>query len=382
MDFALTEEQQLLKRTIREFALAEIAPGAAERDESARFPEELVPKMAGLGLFGIMVAEDYGGAGYDTLSAAIVIEELARVDAAVALSVSAHNALCAAHIAARGSEAQKRKFLVPLARGEKLGGWGLTEPGSGSDAAALQSRATACEDGWRISGEKQFVTNGSRADIYVVMASTDPARGKSGISAFIVERGAEGLVAGPAMKKLGVRASDTASLHFDGVRVAKENLLGELHEGFKDALRILAGARIGMAALAVGIAQGALDEAVRYAKARQQFGKPIAEFEAVQWMLADTATEIEAARLLVYRAARLKDLGRPFRQAASEAKLYAAEVAVRAASKAVQIHGGYGYIKGSPVERCFRDAKICEIGEGTSEVQRMVIAKELLRQTQ
>ena len=380
MDFALSEEQKVLKHTVREFAEAEIAPGASERDENARFPQELLPKMAELGLFGIMIPEEYGGSGYDTVGAAIIIEELARVDAAVALSVGAHNSLCAAHINAIGNEEQKRKFLLPLARGEKLGAWALTEPGSGSDAGALRSHAVSRDDAWVINGEKQFITHGSTAGIYVIMASTDSSQSNKGISAFIVEQGTDGLAFGKAMNKLGVRASDTASLYLDNLRVPKENLLGELNEAFRAALIVLAGARIGMAALAVGIAQGALDESIRYGKERKQFGKAIAEFEAIQWMLSDMATEIEAARLLVYRAARLKDLGQPHRRAASQAKLYASEVAVRAASKAVQIHGGYGYIKDSPVERYFRDAKICEIGEGTSEVQRMVIAGDLLRE--
>jgi alkylation response protein AidB-like acyl-CoA dehydrogenase len=380
MDFTLTDEQQILQHTIREFADAEIAPGALERDENARFPEELLPKMAGLGLFGIMVPEEYGGSGYDSVSGAIVIEEVARVDAAVALIVGAHNSLCAGHILAFGNGEQKRKFLTPLARGEKLGAWALTEPGSGSDAGTLRSHAVLDEDFWLINGEKQFITQGSTAGTYVIMASTDPSQGSKGISAFIVERGTEGLVVGKIMNKLGVRASDTAALYLDNLRVPKENLLGKLNAAFKDALSVLAGARIGMAALAVGIAQGALDESIRYAKQRKQFSKPIAAFEAIQWMLSDMATEIEAARLLVYRAARLKDLGQPFRRAASQAKLYAAELAVRAASKAVQIHGGYGYVKEGPVERYFRDAKICEIGEGTSEVQRMVVARELLRE--
>ena len=378
MDFKLTEEQVILKRTLREFAESQVAPGASERDENARFPSELIPRMAQLGLFGIMVPEQYGGSGYDTVSAAIVIEELARVDAATALIVAAHNALCAGHILAFGSEEQKKSFLVPLARGEKLGAWGLTEPGSGSDAGSLRSHAIAEGDSWVISGEKQFITNGSTAGTYVIMASIDLTQGSKAVSAFIVERGTKGLSVGKVENKLGVRASDTAALHMEDLKVPKENLLGKLSEGFKNALTLLAGARIGMAALALGITQGALDESVKYAKRRKQFGKRIAEFEAIQWMLSDVATEIAAARLLVHRAARLKDSGQPFRRAASQAKLFASELAARATSKAVQIHGGYGYVKDSPVERYFRDAKICEIGEGTSEVQRMVIAKELL----
>ena len=379
MNFDLTEEQKLLKHTIRDFAEAQIAPGAAARDEAARFPTELIPKMAELGLFGIMIPQEYGGAGLDTVSAAIIVEEIARVDAAVALIVASHNSLCAAHILNFGSEMQKQRYLPSLARGEKLGAWALTEPGSGSDAAALRTRATLEGEHWVLAGEKQFTTQGSTAGVYVIMASTDPSQGKKGISAFIVERGTAGLRVGKVENKLGVRASDTAAVQLEAVRVPKQNLLGELHGGISDVLKVLQGGRVGIGAMAVGIAQGALEESTKYARMRKQFGKPIAEFEAIQWMLADMATEIEAARLLVYRAARLKDTGMPFLKAASEAKLYAAETTMRAATKAIQIHGGYGYIKDYPVERYFRDAKICEIGEGTSEIQRMVIAKELLR---
>lgn len=379
MNFDPTDEQKLLRETIRDFAETQIAPGAAERDEAARFPTELIPRMAELGLFGLVIPQEYGGAGLDALSAAIIIEELARVDAAVALIVASHNSLCAAHIFSFGSETQKQSYLSPLARGEKLGAWALTEPGSGSDAAALKTRAIQEGEDWVLNGEKQFITQGSTAGLYVIMASTDPSQGKRGISAFIVERETAGLRIGRVENKLGVRASDTAGLQLESVRVPKENLLGRRNGGFYDVLKILQGGRIGIGAMAVGIAQGALEQSIRYASMRKQFGQPIAEFEAIQWMLADMATEIDAARLLVYRAAHLKDSGKPFSKAASEAKLYAAEAATRAAAKAIQIHGGYGYIKDYPVERYFRDAKICEIGEGTSEIQRMVIAKELLR---
>jgi alkylation response protein AidB-like acyl-CoA dehydrogenase len=379
MDLELSEDQELLRRTTREFADGEIAPGAAERDEAARFPSELIPKLAEQGLLGIMVPEAYGGAGYDSLSAAIILEEVARADAAVALLVGSHNSLCSGHILAVGTEAQKQKYLRPLASGEKLGAWALTEPGSGSDAGAMRTRAVLEGDVWIIRGDKQFITQGSTAGTYVIMASTDPSQGTRGISAFVVDRGTPGLVVGKLEKKLGVRASDTAALHFDDLRVPRANLLGKLNEGFKDVLGVLAAARIGMAALAVGIAQAALDEALKYAKRRRQFGKPILEYEAIQWMLADMATEIYAARLLAWNAATLRDQGHAFLRLASEAKLYSSEVAVRATSKAIQIHGGYGYLKDSPVERFYRDAKLCEIGEGTSEVQRMVIARELFR---
>ncbi len=378
MDFELTEEHSVLKKTLRDFAQAEIAPGAAERDEKKQFPHELIPKMAQLGLFGIMIPEEYGGAGLDALSIAITIEEIARVDGAMALIVASHNSLCAQHLFSSGSEKQKRRHLVPLARGEKLGAWALTEPGSGSDAGSLESRAKLDGDQWVINGEKLFITQGSTAGTYVIMASTDPSRGKKGISAFIVEAGTPGLGVGRVENKLGVRASDTAALHFENLRVPRENLLGEINNAFKDVLKILDGGRIGLGAMAVGLARGALEESVRYAKQRCQFGRSIADFEAIQWKLADMATEVDAARLLVHRAALLRDTGRPFKQAVSEAKLFASEVAMRATTQAIQIHGGSGFMKDYPVERYFRDAKICEIGEGTSEIQRIVIAKELL----
>ena len=379
MDFELTEEHSVLKKALRDFAQAEIAPGAAERDEKKQFPHELIPKMAQLGLFGIMIPEEYGGAGLDALSIAITIEEIARVDGAMALIVASHNSLCAQHIFSSGSEKQKRRHLVPLARGEKLGAWALTEPGSGSDAGSLESRAKLDGDQWVINGEKLFTTQGSTAGTYVIMASTDPSRGKKGISAFIVEAGTPGLGVGRVENKLGVRASDTAALHLENLRVPRENLLGEINDAFKDVLKILDGGRIGLGAMAVGLARGALEESVRYAKQRCQFGRSIADFEAIQWKLADMATEVDAARLLVHRAALLRDTGRPFKQAVSEAKLFASEVAMRATTQAIQIHGGSGFMKDYPVERYFRDAKICEIGEGTSEIQRIVIAKELLK---
>jgi butyryl-CoA dehydrogenase len=379
MNFDLTEEQTLLRQTIRDFVETQIVPGAAERDDAARFPRELIPKMAELGLFGLMIPQEYGGAGLDAVSAAVIIEELARGDAAIALIIASHNSLCAAHILSFGSELQKQRYLPPLAHGEKLGAWALTEPGSGSDAAALKTRATQEGEDWVLNGEKQFITQGSTAGLYVIMASTDPSQGKKGISAFIVERGTAGLRIGKVENKLGVRASDTAGLQLEAMHVPKENLLGQLNGSFFEVLKVLQGGRIGIGAMAVGIAQAALEESIRYAGVRKQFDQPIAEFEAIQWMLADMATEIDAARLLVYRAAQLKDAGRPFLKAAAEAKLYAAETAMRASTKAIQIHGGYGYIKDFPVERYFRDAKICEIGEGTSEIQRLVIAKELLR---
>lgn len=378
MHFDLSEEQKLLRQTVADFAASEIQPGAAARDQAARFPAELIPAMAALGLMGIQIPQEYGGAALDSVSGAIVIEELARVDAAVALTVASHNSLCSGHILMFGSEEQKKRYLPDLAGGKKLGAWALTEAASGSDAAALQCRASADGDGWVLTGQKQFTTQGSVADLYVIMACTEPSRGKEGISAFLVERGTTGITPGRVEQKLGVRASDTAALHIDAARIAKDGLIGKLNGGFDNALQVLQAGRIGIGAMAVGIARGALEESLRYARERKQFGKPIGEFEAIGWMLADMASEIEAARLLVHRAARLKDTARPFGKAASQAKLYASETAMRATTKAIQIHGGYGYLKDYPVERYFRDAKLCEIGEGTSEVQRLIIARELL----
>ncbi len=366
---------------MHDFAQAEIAPGASERDETAQFPHQLIPKMADLGLFGVMIPESYGGAGLDPMSFAIIIEEIARVDASVALLLASHNSLCAGHILAAGNEEQKRAYLPRLGRGEKLGAWALTEPGGGSDAASLKTRAVRRGDDWILNGDKLFITQGSVAGTYVVMASTEPEHGAKGISAFIVERESVGLHIVRVENKLGVRSSDTAQLRLEEIRVPKENLLGELNNGYRDTLRVLDGGRIGIGAMAVGIARAALEESLRYAKERRQFGKPIAEFEAIQWKLADMATEIDAARLLVYRAAELRQKGLPFKRLASEAKLFASEVATRATSQAIQIHGGAGYMKDSPVERYFRDAKLCEIGEGTSEIQRIIIAKELLQKS-
>jgi alkylation response protein AidB-like acyl-CoA dehydrogenase len=380
MNFDLSEQHKLLKQTMREFAEREIAPGARERDESARFPHELVPKMAELGLFGVMVPETYGGAGLDALSFAIVIEEIACVDAAVALMLASHNSLCAGHILGFGSQEQKRTYLISLASGRQLGAWALTEPEAGSGAKFLKSRAVPQDGDWVLNGEKIFITQGSVAGIYVVMAATEPGCGADGISAFIVERGRSGLAVGRVENKLGVRASDTAQLRFENVRVPAENLLGELNSGYRDALAVLDGGRIGIGALAVGIARAALEQSLHYAKQRRQSGQALVEFEAIQWKLADMATEIDGARLLVYRAGELKQKGLPFKRMASQAKLFSSEVAARATTQAIQIHGGAGYMKDLPVERYFRDAKLCEIGEGTSEIQRLIIAKELLRQ--
>ncbi|HYB74855.1 MAG TPA: acyl-CoA dehydrogenase [Candidatus Sulfotelmatobacter sp.] len=378
MDFELTEGQRAIQRMVREFAEREVRPAAAEYDERSQFPWELVRKMGPLGVLGMVVPEAYGGAGMDTVSYALAMEEIARHDGALALTVASHNSLCQGHLLIAGSEEQKRKYLPPLARGELMGAWGLTEPGSGSDAAAMRTTAAIQGNHWVLNGSKSFITQGSVAQTYVVLAVTDASRATHGISAFIVERGTPGFRPGRPEHKLGLRASDTAQLFFEDARIPRENLLGELHHGFMDTLKVLDGGRISIAAMAVGLARGALEESLRYAGERRQFGRPIAQFQAIQWKLADMATEIDAARLLTLQAAALKDRGRPSTRASAMAKLFAAEVGMRACAQAVQIHGGYGYLRDFPVERYFRDVKLCEIGEGTSEVQRLVIARQLL----
>ena len=378
MDFELTEAQRAVRDMVREFAEREIRPAAARYDELSEFPWDLVRKMGPLGLLGMVVPEAYGGAGMDTVSYALAMEEIARHDGALALTVASHNSLCQGHILVAGSEEQKRKYLPPLARGEVMGAWGLTEPGSGSDAAGLRTTAVLQGDHWILNGSKNFITQGSVAQTSVVMASTDPSRGTHGVSAFLVERGTPGFRPGRPEHKLGLRASDTAQLFFEDARVPKENLLGEINHGFLDTLKVLDGGRISIAAMAVGLARGALEESLRYAKERHQFGQPIAAFQAIQWKLADMATEIDAARLLTLKAAALKDRGRPTTKESAMAKLFASEVGMRACTQAVQIHGGYGYLRDFPVERYFRDVKLCEIGEGTSEIQRLVIARQIL----
>ncbi|WP_298269028.1 acyl-CoA dehydrogenase family protein [Geobacter sp.] len=379
MGLDLTEEQRALRQSVGAFALKELRPGAARRDETGEFPAEAFRRMAEQGLTGLLFPPEYGGKGEGTLAYALAVEELARVDASVAITLMAHN-LCATHIFSAGTEEQKRAFLVPLARGERLGAWALTEPGAGSDAGAIGTTALPEGNGWRLAGNKIFITNGSRADILVVMASTAPARGPKGISAFIVPGDAPGLRKGKNLDKLGFRSSDTVALTLEDVRVPAENLLGELNGGYRGAMEVLTGGRIGMGAMAVGIARGCLEESLAYARRRRAFDHPIADFQAIRCMLADMATEIDAARLLVHRAARLRDAGRRYVREAAMAKLYASETAVRASLKAVQIHGGYGYTRAFPVERYLREAKLCEIGEGTSEIQRLVIARELLKE--
>jgi hypothetical protein len=378
VNFALTPEQQEVRALARDFAEREVAPVIRHFDEVQEFPHEIMAKLAGTGLLGALVPEEYGGAGLDYVSYALAVEELNRVDASVGITMWAHNSLCTNHIALFGSPAQKAAYLPRLACGAALGAWGLTEPGSGSDAAAMRSRAVPEGDHFVLNGSKAFITNAGVAEITVVMAVTDPARGNKGISAFILERGTPGFTVGRPYRKLGLHASNTAELHLDNVRVPATALCGQRDLGFVNTMQVLEGGRIAMAAMAVGIAQGALDEALKYMKQRSAFGKTLAEFNGLQGMIADIGTEVEAARLLTLRAAVLKDRGRPAKIAASMAKVFASEVAMKAATKALQIHGGAGYITEFPIERIFRDAKLTEIGEGTSEVQRMVIARDIL----
>jgi butyryl-CoA dehydrogenase len=378
MDFELAEEQQMVRETTRAFVEREVKPVASRLDREAIYPSELVKRLSELGLMGILVPQEFGGSGMDLLSCVVAMEEISKAWASLAVAMSVQNSLVCAPIARFGSAAQKKKYLPSLARGERLGCYALTEPGSGSDAGSIQTRAKRVDDDFVLNGNKIFTTNGNRADLAIVYAVTDPAKGKKGISAFIVEKNSPGFVVGKLEDKLGLRSSDTASLLFEDCRVPGENLLGTEGEGFTIALATLDGGRIGIAAQALGIAQGCLEESVAYAQQRRQFGRAIAEFEAIQWMLADMATEIDAARLLTYRAAWLAEQGRTFTKEAAMAKLFASEAANRAAYKAIQIFGGYGYTKEFAVERFFRDARITTIYEGTSEIQRLVIARRLI----
>jgi alkylation response protein AidB-like acyl-CoA dehydrogenase len=378
MDFRTTDEQEFLRRTVREFAEREILPRAREWDRTQHFPAEVVPSLASLGLMGVQLPEQYGGAGMSAIDYCICIEELARVDAAVALGVVAHNGLCAAHIFMFGSEDQKQRYLAPLAGGTKIGAWGLTESTSGSDAAGMRTTASRTDSGWTLNGAKTFTTHGGVGDVVVVMAVTNREARAKGISAFIVDRGTPGLRSGRKEDKLGMRASDTTEVLLEDCRVASGQLLGREGFGFANSMQVLDAGRIGIAALAVGLAQGAYEAALRYAKERRAFGKAIGEFQAIRWKLADNATRIEAARLLTYRAAYLKDRKRRTTLESAMAKLYASEIAVKAADDCVQIHGGYGFVKDYPAEKFFRDVKLTTIGEGTSEIQRLVIARQLL----
>ena len=381
MDFRSTADQELLRRSVREFAEAEIRPHVREWDDAQHFPTELVPRLGELGLLGIQVPDAYGGASMSAVDYCICIEELARVDPGVALSVAAHNGLCTAHILRFGSAAQKDAYLPALARGDKIGAWGLTESTSGSDAASMRTTAVRAGECWVLNGSKTFTTHGRVGQVMVVMAVTDRAAATKGISAFIVEHGTPGMRPGKKEDKLGMRASDTSEVLFDNCRVPADALLGEEGQGFVGAMQVLDAGRIGIAALSVGLAQGAYEAALRYAQDRKAFGRPISAFQAIQWKLADMATRIEAARLLTYRAAYLKDTGAGrTTMASSMAKLYASEIAVRAADDCVQIHGGYGFVKDYPAEKFFRDVKLTTIGEGTSEIQRLVIARQLLGQ--
>ncbi|HEX8871861.1 MAG TPA: acyl-CoA dehydrogenase [Candidatus Acidoferrum sp.] len=379
MDFTFTEEQTQLRKSVREFAEGEIGPHVMEWDEVSHFPVELLPKLGEMGLMGVIFPEEYGGAGLGYVEYATVIEELARVDGSVGLFVAAHNSLCSNHIYKFGTEEQKKKYLTPLAQGKKLGAWSLTEPEAGSDAGGTRTAAVRDGKGWVLNGSKTFTTNGTYADICVAMAVTDKTKGSHGISAFVLEKGTAGFRPGKKENKLGMRASDTAEVISSDCRVPVENLLGPEGEGFTGSLKILDGGRVSIAALALGMAQGALEAATRYAKQRKQFGQAISEFQAIQFKLADMATQVEAARLLVYQAAWLADQkSARFTRESSMAKLFASEVAVRVANECVQVHGGYGFIKDYPAEKYYRDVKLCTIGEGTSEIQKLVIARQLL----
>ncbi len=382
MDVTLPEHVEALRQEVRKFAEKEIRPNVMAWDEAKTFPMDVVKQLGAMGMMGVIFPEEYGGAGMGYAEYAVVVEELSRVDGSVGITVAAHNSLCSNHIYAMGSESQKQKYLRPLASGKAIGAWGLTEPGAGSDAGSL--RTTGKKEGahYVLNGTKTFITHGTVGDIAVVMARTRPARdghsSADGISAFILEKGMNGFKAGKQENKLGLRASDTSELILEDVKVPEANLLGEDGVGFKQAMKTLDGGRISIAALGLGMAQGAFEEAVRYSKIRHTFGQPLAGHQGIQFKLADMGTQIEAARLLVYRAAGLKDQGRPYAKAASMAKLYSSEVACRVADEAVQILGGYGYIKDYPVEKYYRDVKLCTIGEGTSEIQRTVIARYLL----
>ena len=379
MDFELPDSHRALQASLRAFCEERVRPYARAWDEREAFPSEAVRELGQLGVMGILVTEEYGGAGMDALAVAVAVEGIARYDGSLALTVASHNGLGSSHIRVFGNEAQKRKYLPKLATGEWLGAWALTEPGSGSDAAGLKSTAVRRGDAWVLNGSKMFITQGTVGDVFVVLALTDPQRRQKGITAFILEKGLKGFSQRPIHGKLGMRSSDTAELILENVEVPDTQRLGEVNRGFTDTMQILDRGRITIGALSVGLGRGALEESARYSRERTAFGQSISSFQALRWMMADMTTEIDAARLLVHRAARLAELGRPFSKEASMAKLFASEAATRACHKAVQIHGGYGYTREFPVERYLRDAKLCEIGEGTSEIQRSIIARELMK---
>ena len=379
IDFELTEEMKMVQQTARDFAESEIRPVVMKYDEAQEFPTDIVKKMADLGFLGATIPSDLGGAGLSPLEFVVIMEEISRVDPSVGLIIAAHSGLCLHHIITYGNEGQKRQYVPDLATGKKIGSWCLTEPGSGSDSSALNTTAVREGDSYVINGTKSFITNGTVASTYVVLAKTDPSKRNKGISAFIVEREMKGVSVGKKENKLGMRASDTAVMVFDEVKVPKANLIGNEGDGFKQALGVLDSGRVGIAALSVGLGQGALDAGLKYAKERQAFGKPIVDFQGIQFKLADMATELQAARLMTYRAAMAEAKAENLTMLGAYAKLYASEAAVRAATEAVQIHGGYGYIKEFPVEKFYRDSKLLTIGEGTSEVQKIVISRNLLR---
>jgi alkylation response protein AidB-like acyl-CoA dehydrogenase len=374
----LTEDQVIIRDTIRDFAEQKIRPVIMEYDETQKFPMDLLKELGDLGFMGILFPEEYGGAGLGYVDFEIIIEELARVDPSIALSVAAHNGLCTSHIYNFGSEEQKKKYVPDLASGKKIGAWALTEPSSGSDASGLLTVAEKVSDSYILNGSKNFITHGAYGETAVVMAITDNEKGKKGISAFILERDTPGFIVGKKENKLGMRSCETSQLAFENCKVPVENLIGEEGMGFIQSLQILEGGRISIASLSVGLAQGCLDESIKYANEREQFGKPLSDFQATQFKFADMHTNIEAARMLTLKAAYLKDKGKPNRKEAAIAKLFASEIAEKAASEAVQIHGGYGFIKDYPVEKFYRDVKLLTIGEGTSEIQRIVIARDLL----
>ena len=377
--FVLSEDQEAIRRELREFAAREIAPHVMEWDEACTYPLDVIKKLGEMGMLGVIFPAEYGGSELGYVDYVMAIEELSAVDGSIGITVAAHNSLCTNHIFIAGTEDQKRRYVPLLASGKWIGAWGLTEPGSGSDAAGARTTAERRGDKWVLNGNKTFITNGSHADVAVVIAVTDKTKGTHGLSAFIVEKGTKGFAPGKKENKLGLRASDTSELIFQDCEIPLENLLGAEGEGFKDSMRILDGGRISIAALALGIARGALDAAMKYVKERRQFGKAIAEFQGIQWKLADMATQLDAARLLTQRAAVLKDAGRTVTRESAMAKLFASEVAVKICDEAVQLFGGYGFIKDYPAEKFYRDVKLCTIGEGTSEIQRMVIARELLK---
>lgn len=380
MNFDLPDDLIALRDMVREFAATEVRPHSREWDEQQAMPKDVIEKMAAIGLLGPMIPTEYGGSGLGYLANSLIMEEMARQDGGVALFLAAHNGLCCSHLLIGGNQAQHARYLPKLAAGEHVGAWGLTEPGCGSDAGALTTRAVKDGAGWRITGHKQFITNGTWAQIFVVMARTDPEKGAKGISAFIVERGMQGFSVGRKEDKLGMRCSDTVTLNFEDVYVPDENMVGERGSGYVDALRVLERGRVGIGALSIGLARGALEESLEYAKTRTAFGKPLVEQQAIQFMLADMATQVDAGRLLVHDAAQSLDRGESEKIKACMAKMFASEMATKVCLDAIQIHGGYGYTKEVPVERYMRDAKLCEIGEGSSQIQRILIARDVLNE--